>query len=84
MNSLWAFYFSELLAPFDGLGSCNAGVPEGRGGVPGPPQFLADQLTLPKPGGAEYALHITTVPPPRFLDLSPPLQCIELKLVIPT
>ena len=30
------------------------------------PQFLADQLTLFEPGGADYSNHITTAPPPGF------------------
>ena len=37
----------------------------GRGGS----QFLAKQLTLSQPGGADYAHHITPAPPPqRFLN----------------
>ena len=37
-------------------------------GVPGIPQILASQLTLPQPGGADYAYHIT-IDTPWFLDL---------------
>ena len=35
-----------------------------------PPQFLAKQLTLSQPGGADYAHHSTTSPPPGFSDLA--------------
>ena len=33
----------------------------GMPGVPWHPQILADQLTLSRPGEADYAHHITTV-----------------------
>ena len=39
-------------------------------GVPWHPQILADQLTLSQPGGgADYAHHSTTSPPPDFQTL---------------
>ena len=48
--------------------------PQGGQGGHGTPRFLADQLTLSKPEGAEYVHQITTGTP-RFSDLSTaPLQ----------
>ena len=40
-------------------GLSSLGVP----GVPWHPQILADQLTLPKPGGTVYAQQIILAPP---------------------
>ena len=48
-----------------GLSECIQFRPVGAGDAGGAMalQFLADQLTLSKPGGADYAHHNTTVPP---------------------
>ena len=43
------------------------GRPVASGGAK--PQFLAEQLTLYQPGGADYAHHSTTSPPPDFQTL---------------
>ena len=51
-------------------------------GVPGCPQFLADQLTLYQPRGAYYAHHISTGTS-KFCDLPPCLQSTYLYSVIP-
>ena len=40
-----------------------------------PPRNMADQLTLFKPRGADYAPH-TTASPPGFKKLSTPLQYV--------
>ena len=46
---------------------------------PGVPwQFLADQLTLFQPGGADYAHHINT-DTPKFSDLSTALNYLDQK-----
>ena len=55
-----AHYITRVLSP---------GVP----GVPWNPQILADQLTLSKPGGADYVHHINTGTP-GFSDLPTALQ----------
>ena len=50
-----------------------AGMQQGEGqGGQLPPQILADQLTLSQPGGADYAHHSTTCPPPDFWPLLHP------------
>ena len=49
------------------------------GGGREPPQNLADQLTLFKPGGADYAPHTTADPPSGFKKLSTPLSMVEMK-----
>ena len=49
------------------------GVAKGGGGVANAPRNLADQLTLLKPWGADYALH-TTANPPGCKILSAPLD----------
>ena len=41
-----------------------------------PPQFFAEQLILSQPGGADYAHHSTTSPPPGFSDLATALIAI--------
>ena len=43
--------------------------------VPPPPQVLGYQLILLGPRGADYARHITTAPPPIFLDDAASLMC---------
>ena len=49
-------------------------VPGGAGG-PWHPQILADQSTLSQPGGgADYAHHITTAPPPDFQTFRHPCR----------
>ena len=45
------------------------GCRQGGLGVLQPPQYLTDQLTLSQPGGADYAHHSTTSPPPDFQTL---------------
>ena len=40
-------------------------------------QFLADQLTLSQPGGADYAHHNTIVPPPYFHTLLRPFNAMH-------
>ena len=59
-TNMW-FYLhfrrKDIIALLD-LGLSQAGGPGG--------QFLADQLTLSQPGGANYAHHITKWPPPDF------------------
>jgi hypothetical protein len=41
-----------------------------------PPQFLAEQLTLSQPGGADYTHHSTC--PPGFSDLATALTVVYL------
>ena len=41
------------------------------------PQFLAEQLTLSQPGGADYARHSPTSPP-GFSDLVTALHCKQI------
>ena len=41
------------------------------------PQFLAEQLTLSQPGGADYVYHSTTSPP-GFADLATALNCTRI------
>ena len=50
---------------FDALNDTlgNTEMPEEGAGGQFPAPFLADQLTLFQPGGADYAHHITTSPP---------------------
>ena len=43
---------------------------KGGGGGHWIPQFLADQLTLFKPGGTDYAHQITTAPSPQIFEAS--------------
>ena len=49
------------------------------GAMPWHPKILAYQLTLSQPGGADYAIHITTGTP-GFSDLSKSLHHIGLLL----
>ena len=45
--------------------SCRAENTEGTGGATAPSlQFLSDQLSLLQSGGADYAHHMTSCPPP--------------------
>ena len=44
------------------------------------PQFLAEELTLSQPGGADYA-HDNTTRPNRFSDLLPSLQCNNFQIL---
>ena len=57
---------------------------EGGPGGAEPPRNLADQLTLFKPRGADYAPH-TTASPPGFKTLSTPLKMMnELRIILKT
>ena len=58
----------------------DAGVGGQEGGGEIEPQFLADQLTLFRPGGSDYARHISTGPP-RFLDDTASLKVICEKIL---
>ena len=58
----------------------NSGLSQvGGWGVP-PTQFLADQLTLSQPGGADYTHHITTCHP-GFSDLATALWHVLLEIM---
>ena len=49
----------------------------GQGGcTPLSPQILRDQLTLSQPGGANYAPHISTRPPPHFQTFRHPCYTV--------
>ena len=66
------FFFFLFFIPFDLYSSSKflvAGMLEGgRQGGRTPPQFLADQLTLSRPGGAHYP-HPVLLAPPDFQTL---------------
>ena len=73
-----AFHFLGMQASWKSYVMIQSGMQQG-GGQRGqlPPQILADQLTLSQPGGADYAHHSTTCPPPGFLTLSASLHQIQ-------
>ena len=60
------FIIIDILIPYAGPSQ------EGGWGAVAP-QFLAEQLTLSQPGGADYAHHSTTSPP-GFSDLATSLH----------